>query len=114
MKRISFAWVAALLMIASSALCQDVRYNFDKTTDFSRFKTYRWVTIKDAQKLDDIMDEQVKDSIDSALAAKGVSKVDGDNADLFIGYQVAVSSEKKYTSFNTGDMVQAGMAQEEV
>jgi hypothetical protein len=103
-------------MIASSALCQDVRYNFDKTTDFSRFKTYRWVTIKDAQKLDDIMDKQVKDSIDSALAAKGVSKVDGDNANLFIGYQVAVSSEKNIRSLileaRARDMVQAGMAED--
>ena len=24
----------------------DLRYNFDKTADFSKFKTYVWVTIK--------------------------------------------------------------------
>ena len=49
MKRISFIWMALLLVFASSALCQDVRYNYDKGTDFSKFKTYKWVLIKDAQ-----------------------------------------------------------------
>ena len=37
---------ALMLPSASTALSQDVRYNFDKTADFSKFKTYVWVTIK--------------------------------------------------------------------
>jgi hypothetical protein len=102
MKKISFIWMALSLMIVTSALCQDVRYNFDKNTDFSKFKTYKWVTIKDAQKVDDLVDKQIKDSIDAELARKGLTKVDTDNADLYIGYQPAVGTEKQLTSFNTG------------
>ena len=73
MKRISFIWMAVSLMIASSALCQDVRYNFDKNADFSKFKTYKWVTIKDAQKVDDLVDKQIKESFDAELARKGLT-----------------------------------------
>ncbi|RZU42769.1 DUF4136 domain-containing protein [Edaphobacter modestus] len=102
MKRISFLCLALLLMVASSAFGQDVRYNFDKGTDFSKFKTYKWVTLKDAQQVDDLIDKQIKASFDSALATKGLSKVEGDNADLFVAYQVAVSTEKQYTSFDSG------------
>ena len=102
MKRISFLCLALFLMVASSAFGQDVRYNFDKGTDFSKFKTYKWVSLKDAQQVDDLIDKQIKSSFDSALANKGLSKVEGDNADLFVAYQVAVSTEKQYTSFDSG------------
>jgi Domain of unknown function (DUF4136) len=102
MKRISFIWMALLLTIASSAFCQDVRYNFDKDTDFSKFKTYKWVVLKGATPVDDLVDKQIKEAIDAQLATKGLTKVDGDDADLFVGYQTAVGTEKQFTSYDTG------------
>jgi hypothetical protein len=45
--------VVTLLLAAGSSLAQDVRYNFDKSTDFSKFKRYKWVPIKDASKVSD-------------------------------------------------------------
>ena len=101
MKKFSYILIALSLMIASSALCQDVRYNFDKASDFSKFKTYKWVTIKGAQQPDELTDKQLKDTIDAELAKKGLTKVDSDTADLFIGYQTAIGSEKQVTSFST-------------
>jgi len=38
--------IALMLLTASNAFSQDLRYNFYKTADFSKFKTYVWVTIK--------------------------------------------------------------------
>lgn len=102
MKKVSFILMALSLMIASSALGQDVRYNYDKQTDFSKFKTYKWVDIKEAQKPNDITDKQLKEAIDAQLATKGLSKVDSDNADLLMGYQTAIGSEKQFTSFSSG------------
>jgi hypothetical protein len=100
-KAVLFA-AAALLLAGSNALAQDVRYNFDKQADFSKFKTYKWVEIKDAQKPNDIVDKQIKDTIDAQLATKGLSKVDSDDADLYIGYQTAIGQEKQFTSYNSG------------
>lgn len=102
MKRAVFIFFALLLIIAGTSRAQDVRYNFDDKTDFSKFKTYKWVEIKDAQKVDDITDKQIKAAIDSVLVTKGLEKTTSDDADLYIGYQTAIGQEKQYTSFNTG------------
>ena len=79
-----------LLMTASTLFAQDVRYNFDKNADFTKFKTYKWVDLKEAQKVSDLVDKQIKDTMDAELAAKGLTKTDADSADLYIGYQAAV------------------------
>ena len=102
-KRFSFLIVCLSLVVGSySALGQDVRYNFDKQANFSTFKTYKWVPIKDAAKVDDLVDKQIKEAIDAQLSQKGLTKVDGDKADLYIGYQTAIGTEKQFTSFDSG------------
>ena len=101
MKKICFLSIMLLLVAVGSVIAQDVRYNFDKSANFAGFKTYKWVVLKDATKLNDITDKMIKDTIDAELATKGLSKVEGDNADLFIGYQAAVGQEKQFTSYST-------------
>jgi hypothetical protein len=91
-----------LLAGASSALAQDVRYNFDKSANFATFRTYKWVAIKGATQLSDLVDKQIKAAVETELATKGLTKVESDTADLFIGYQAAVGQEKEYTSFDSG------------
>ena len=94
--------MALLLTIASTGFGQNVRYNFDKDTDFSKFKTYKWVVLKGATPVDDLTDKQIKDAIDAQLATKGLSKVDSEDANLFVGYQAAVGTEKQFTSYDSG------------
>jgi hypothetical protein len=98
----AIALTTLTLLAAGAAVAQDVRYNFDKQTDFSKFKTYKWVDIKDAGKFNSMVDEQVKQSVDAQLATKGLSKTDSDNADLLIGYQGAVGQEKQFSSYSSG------------
>jgi hypothetical protein len=90
------------LAAASNALAQDVRYNFDKTANFAAFKTYKWVAIKGATQLSDLVDKQIKAAVDAELTTKGLTRTEAETADLFIGYQAAVGQEKEYTSFDTG------------
>lgn len=40
--------VSVALLLSISALSQDVLYNFDKSADFSKYKTYKWMPIKGA------------------------------------------------------------------
>jgi hypothetical protein len=87
---------------ACGAFAQDVRYNFDKNVDFSTFKSYKWVVLKDAAKVSDLADRQIKDAIDAELAKKGLMKTEADTADLYIGSQAGVSKEKEFTTFSTG------------
>ena len=101
MKRF-FALSVVTLLLAASSVAQDVRFNFDKNADFSKFKTYKWVPIKDADKVNELVDKQIKDAVDAELATKGLTKVEGDDANLYIGYQPAVGQEKQFNSYSTG------------
>jgi Domain of unknown function (DUF4136) len=101
MKKISFLSVVGLLFVVTAALGQDVRYNFDKNADFSKFKTYKWITLKDAAKVNDLVSKQITDAIDAELATKGLTKIDDDSANLYIGYQAGIGQEKQFTSYSS-------------
>jgi hypothetical protein len=102
MRRIALFSIALFFLAAGTAVAQDVRYNFDKNTDFSKFKTYKWVPMKDAPKVNDLLGKQIKDAIDAELAKKGLTKTDSDAADLYTGYQAGIGTEKQFTSYDTG------------
>jgi hypothetical protein len=92
----------AVLGLAAIASAQDVRYNFDKEADFSKFKTYKWVEMPGGVKLDDLLARQLTSAFEAGLTAKGLSKVDSDNADLVIGYVAAVQQEQQVNAYSTG------------
>ena len=94
--------VLPFFVLAVTTFGQDVRYNFASGEDFSKYKTYKWVQIKDAQQLDQIAAEQLKTAVNAELAKKGLTLTTGDNADLYIAYQASVGQEKQFTTFNTG------------
>jgi Domain of unknown function (DUF4136) len=100
MKRILFLSAVSLL-VATAAFSQDVRYNFDKNADFSKFKTYKWVTLKDAATVNDLVNKQIIDAVDAELATKGLTKVTDDTANLYVAYQAAVGQEKQFTSYSS-------------
>ena len=101
MNKALFITLVGLLLAAGAALGQDVRYNFDKNADFSKFKTYKWVTIKDAAKVNDLTDKQIIAAVDAELATKGLTKTSDDSANLYIGYQAGIGQEKQFTSFSS-------------
>lgn len=88
--------------LPSTVSAQDVRTNAMPGTDFSKFKTYRWVTIEGAKYPNQILDAQIKQSIDQQMAAKGFTKTDSENADLDLAYQVSVSQQQQWNAYGTG------------
>ena len=107
---LSPALILTLLLFTASAVSgQDVRYNFMPGTDFSKYHTYKWVGIEGASHPNQIVDAQIKQSVDSQLATKGLTKAAGDTADLFVGYQVAVDQEKQWNAYGMGGPRFGGM-----
>jgi hypothetical protein len=96
--------LAALFLFGfvTTAVAQDVRYDFDKDKDFSKYKTYKWVPIKGADEPDQLTAKQITTAVDADLAKKGLTKTDSENADLYIGFQTAIGTEKQFTSYNSG------------
>ena len=101
MKKFLFFSLVGILLSVSTAVGQDVRYNFDKNSDFSKFKTYKWVPLKDATKLNDLVDKQIIDSVNAELATKGLTQVTEDSANLYVGYQAGIGQEKEFTSYSS-------------
>lgn len=104
-KRLTFA--PAFLFVVACAYGQDVKYNYRQGTDFSKYHTYKWVNgIGGAPaiggKLDDILDSEIKQSIDSQLTAKGLTKVESGKADLLVDYQIALTQEKQWNASGSG------------
>jgi hypothetical protein len=101
MKRI-LALTTALMLGAAVAYGQDVSYNFDQQADFTKYKTYRWVQVKDAEQVDALTAQQITAAFEKQLALKGLTKAEGDAADLAIAYQVAISQEKQIQTMDSG------------
>jgi hypothetical protein len=97
-----FALAGVLALASTAAHAQDVGYNFMPGTDFTKYKTYRWVKIEGQQYPDDITDAQIKQASDAQLALKGLTKTDAEQADLYIGYRVALGQEKQMNAYTTG------------
>ena len=100
-KLFSSALVVALLLVTAGTLtAQDVRYNFMPKTDFSKYRTYKWMSTGSAYP-DQIMDAEIKQSVDAQLASRGMTKTDSDKADLYIGYQRAVNEETQWDAWGS-------------
>jgi len=47
-------------------------------------------------------------AIDAELAKKGLAKTDSNNADLYIGYQTAIGTQKQWNAYNAEATDHAG------
>ena len=101
--------VAVTLVACIVAAGQDVRHNSMPGVDFSKYHTYKWVDIEGGAHPNQIVDAEIKQSADNQLASKGLTKTDGDKADLYVGYQIAVDKEKQWNAWGTGRGFGGGM-----
>jgi hypothetical protein len=101
--------VAVALVVCILAAGQDVRHNSMPGVDFSKFHTYKWVDIEGGAHPNQIVDAEIKQSIDTQLASKGMTKTDSEKADLYVGYQIAVDKEKQWNAWGTGRGFGGGM-----
>jgi len=91
-----------LLLCCGALAAQDVRYNYAQGTDFTKYKTYKWVQVPGVQYPNQILDGQIKQAIDTQLSIKGLSKTEGDDPDLYVAYQAAVNQEKQWNAYSSG------------
>jgi hypothetical protein len=101
MTKVGVGVVVALLAFGT-ALAQDVTTNFMPGTDFTKYHTYKWVTIQGATYPNQIVNAQIKEAVDSQLATKGLTKTDGDRADLYVGYQVSIDQQRQWNAYGMG------------
>ena len=101
--------VAVALVACIVAAGQDVRHNSMPGVDFSKYHTYKWIDIEGGAHPNQIVDAEIKQSVDTQLTSKGMTKTDSDKADLYVGYQIAVDKEKQWNAWGTGRGFGGGM-----
>lgn len=82
-----FTYFAPILLAAAGVMFADVTTDYNHRIDFSGYHTYSWIGVKSGNPL---WQDRIMRAVDSALAAKGWTRVDS-------GGDVAVSALGKVT-----------------
>ena len=93
-------WMA-LLCLGAVGYAQDVRFDYDRSANFSFYKTYQWVDYKEVQIGDQLLDRDIKRAVDEQLAGKGLRRVES-GGHLLAGYRTAITQEKQFDGFAWG------------
>jgi hypothetical protein len=90
--------VIALLAIATTAVAQDVKTDYDHHANFSQYHTYYWEKVKTS---DPLWQSRIQDAVDHDLQAKGWQRVDsgGDVAVTAVG---STHNQQEYQTFYDG------------
>ena len=83
-----------VLLAVGLVSAQDIKTNYVPGTDFSKYKTYKWVNIQASEQPDPIVGQQIVQAVDGQLASKGMTKTDDEKADMYVAFQVSISQER--------------------
>lgn len=87
------------LLIPATAYAQKVNTDYDKSVNFSLYKTYSWS--KGTPASSPLNDKRIIAGIDAQLAAKGWQRVESDS-DVIVIYSASTSSETRINTFESG------------
>src|SRR5687768_18017722 len=74
MRTATFVTTSLTLLLGTVAFAQSVTYDFDRSADFSRYRTYAWVPGTNVD--DELNHNRIVRAVEAQLAAKGLSKVE--------------------------------------
>ena len=94
MQRTILASAICALLFASASLAQQVKTDYDRSANFSQYKTYSWEKV---QTQDPLWVDRIKEAVNAALTAKGLTPVDS-GGDVAI---VAIEMTRNQQSLNT-------------
>jgi Domain of unknown function (DUF4136) len=95
--------LAAVLCLSVDTFAQDVRFDYDRSANFTDYKTYQWVN-RPVSLSDQLIDRDIKRAVDEQLAAKGLRRVESSGG-LLVGYEAGISQEKQFDAFGSGPAV---------
>ena len=93
----------SLLACCALGVAQNVHYNFMPGTNFANFHTFKWVGyIGRFEQVNQILAQEIQDAIVGQLTAKGFTQTNADNADLIVGFQVAMQQQRQWNAWGMG------------
>ena len=89
------------MCLGVAAFAQDVQFDYNRSANFSAYKTYNWIDYRRVDPGDQLLDQDIKRAVDAQLAGKGLRRVES-GGDLVVGYQAGISQEKEFDSIGGG------------
>jgi hypothetical protein len=97
--RIVTAATIALLLSPASASAQKVSYDFDKTEDFTLFKTFGFK--EGTSTGNKLVDDRIVAALTTALTSKGLKRNDT-NPDIWVVTHITFDEKREISTFSTG------------
>jgi hypothetical protein len=92
---------ACLTLLATTALAQSVTYDYDRATDFSKYKTFAWA--RGTELTDELNHARVVRAIDAALVGKRLTRVEPSaTPDVLVAYHASFERNVEITGLSQG------------
>lgn len=99
----SFGLYASAFLVCSLVFAQSYEHvNSQPETDFSKYHTYRWVTIRGSETPSQQLGTAIKQAVDTRMSAKGLTLVENGPADLYVAYHVSIRHDNQWDTYDTG------------
>ena len=66
------------MCLGGAAFAQDVQFDYNRSANFSAYKTYSWIDYRRVEPGNQILDQDIKRAVDEQLAGKGLQRVESD------------------------------------
>jgi hypothetical protein len=97
LQKVMFALTAMMLLFAGELSAQQVKTDYDRSADFSQYKTYSWEHVKTQ---DPLYVDRIKNSVNAALAAKGWTQVDSGGDVSIVAMEITRDQQTLNTFYN--------------
>jgi hypothetical protein len=92
---------SALTLLGTMALSQSVTFDYDRTTNFSAYKSYAWT--RGTELPDELNHARIVRSIEARLLQQGLARVEpGDSPDVLVAYHTSFDKDLRIDAFSTG------------
>ena len=92
-----FASVGIALLAATASYAQQVKTDYDRSTDFSQYKTYSWEKV---QTQDPLWVERIEGAVNAALTAKGWTQVPSGGNVAIVAVEMTRNQQTLDTFYN--------------
>lgn len=91
------ASIGIVLLAATASFAQQVKTDYDRSTDFSQYKTYSWEKV---QTQDQLWVDRIKGAVNSALTAKGWTEVPSGGGASVVAIEMTRNQQTLDTFYN--------------
>jgi hypothetical protein len=97
-QRTIFASAGLAVLFATASFAQQVKTDYDRSANFSQYKTYSWEKV---QTQDPLWVDRIKEAVNAALAAKGLTPVES-GGDIAILAMETTQNQRTLNTFYDG------------